>query len=29
VPSALEARVEQLEQDVAELRASLALLIGA
>jgi len=28
-PSALEARVEQLEQDVAELRASLALLLGA
>jgi hypothetical protein len=28
-PSALETRVTQLEQDVAELRASLALLIGA
>jgi uncharacterized protein YceH (UPF0502 family) len=27
-PSALEARVEQLEQDVAELRATLALLVG-
>jgi len=27
-PSALEARVEQLEQDIAELRASLALLVG-
>jgi hypothetical protein len=27
-PSELEARIEQLEQDVAELRATLALLVG-